>query len=162
MRHIRVSVPTAAAFAAASLLLAAQGPVSGLLQDTPPVAAAAAPAAAQPTAGRGSPYVSTHLYFGTGRHDGLPPITDEQFMKFVADVVTPRFPSGLTLQEGRGQWRDKEGDINRERSYELTVLYPAAEFRRRDTDIEFIRRLYRETYGLESVGRADVRAQASF
>ncbi|GAA0583013.1 DUF3574 domain-containing protein [Streptomyces crystallinus] len=158
MLHIRISTPAAAALLAVVLLLATGGPVSEVAYGT------AAPAAAteQSTDGRGSPYIATHLYFGTGRHQGKPPITDAEFMKFVADVVTPRFPSGLTLQEGRGQWRDKDGDINRERSYELTVLYPVKEARTRDGDIEYIRKLYCSMYELESVGRADVRAQASF
>ncbi|MFD9485665.1 DUF3574 domain-containing protein [Streptomyces sp. NPDC059991] len=158
MLHIRISTPAAAALVAIALLFATGGPVSEVAYGT----AAPAAATAQATEGHGSPYVSTHLYFGTGRHDGKPPITEEEFMKFVAEVVTPRFPSGLTLQEGRGQWRDKDGDINRERSYELTVLYPVKEARARDRDIEYIRRLYCTMYELESVGRADVRAQVSF
>ncbi|MEV6655286.1 DUF3574 domain-containing protein [Streptomyces sp. NPDC051219] len=158
MRPIRISTPSAAVFAAIVLLFASGGPVSDVAFDTP-----AASAATRQTAGeQGSPYVATHLYFGTGRHDGKPPISDEEFMEFIADVVTPRFPSGLTIQEGRGQWRDKEGDINRERSYELTVLYPVTRAKTHDADIEYIRRLYCETYGLESVGRADVRARADF
>ncbi|WP_455359192.1 DUF3574 domain-containing protein [Streptomyces sp. SYSU K21746] len=158
MRHIRISTPAAAVFAAVLLLFASGGPVSDVAFDTP----AASVATRQTAAEQGSPYVSTHLYFGTGRHHGSPPISDEEFMKFVADVVTPRFPAGLTLQEGRGQWRDKDGDINRERSYELTVLYPVTEAQARDADIEHIRRLYCEIYDLESVGRADVRARADF
>ncbi|MFF1476899.1 DUF3574 domain-containing protein [Streptomyces sp. NPDC058301] len=148
----------AAALVAVALLFATGGPVSEVAYGT----AAPAAATAQSTEGHGSPYIATHLYFGTGRHGGKPPITDDEFMKYVADVITPRFPSGLTLQEGRGQWRDKDGDINRERSYELTVLYPVKEGRARDRDIEYIRRLYCTMYELESVGRADVRAQASF
>lgn len=158
MRHIRVSTPAAAVFAAAVLFFASGGPVSDVAFDTPAVSAAA-----QQTGGeRGSPYVATHLYFGTGRHNGSPSISDEEFMEFIADVVTPRFPSGLTIQEGRGQWRDQDGDINRERSYELTVLYPVTEAQDHDADIEYIRRLYCQTYGLESVGRADVQARADF
>ncbi|MEU1071497.1 MULTISPECIES: DUF3574 domain-containing protein [unclassified Streptomyces] len=158
MLHLRISTPAAAALVAIALLFATGGPVSEVAYGTAPSATAAAPG----TEGQGSPHIATHLYFGTGRHQGKPPITEAEFMKFVADVITPRFPAGLTLQEGRGQWRDKDGDINRERSYELTVLYPVAQARARDRDIEYIRRLYCATYELESVGRADVRAQVSF
>ncbi|PKV84357.1 DUF3574 domain-containing protein [Streptomyces sp. TLI_146] len=160
MLHIRISTPAAAALVAIALLFATGGPVSEVAYGT--AAASAARSTEESIEGRGSPYLSTHLYFGTGRHGGKPPITEEEFMKFVADVVTPRFPSGLTLQEGRGQWRDKDGDINRERSYELTVMYPVTEARTRDRDIEYIRHLYCTMYELESVGRADVRAQVSF
>ncbi|GGT90977.1 DUF3574 domain-containing protein [Streptomyces violascens] len=157
MLQIRVSTPAAAAFVAVVLLFATGGPVSEVAYGTNATASAQAQ-----TAARGSSYLATHLYFGTGRHNGEPPITDDQFMKFVADVITPRFPSGLTVQQGRGQWRDKTGSINREISYELTVLYPAREAHTHDPDIEYIRRLYCAMYGLESVGRADVKAQADF
>jgi hypothetical protein len=112
--------------------------------------------------GRGKPYVATHLFFGTGRHGGKPPIPEKEFLEFVADHITPRFPSGLTIQQGRGQWRDKEGDINRERSYELIVLYPAAEAHARDADIEYIRDTYTSTYDLESVLRSDTLTRADF
>ena len=121
MLHIRVSTPAAAALVAVVLLFATGGPVSEVAYGTS--AAPAARVGRRPA--HGSPYLATHLYFGTGRHNGQPPITDDEFMKFVADVITPRFPSGLTIQQGRGQWRDKTGSINREISYELTVLYPA-------------------------------------
>ncbi|MFG3281097.1 DUF3574 domain-containing protein [Streptomyces sp. NPDC048111] len=160
MLHIRVSTPAAAALVAVALLLTTGGPVSEVT-STRPVAPVAQTQAA-PAATTGSAYRATHLYFGTGRHNGEPPITDEQFMKFVADVITPRFPSGLTIQQGRGQWRDRTGSINREISYELTVLYPEREARTHDPEIEYIRRLYCSMYGLESVGRADVKAQADF
>ncbi|UQX03830.1 DUF3574 domain-containing protein [Streptomyces sp. RerS4] len=158
MRQIRITTPAAVLLAAAALLLTFGGPVSEVSLGT-----RAATAATQDNASeQSSAYISTHLYFGTGRHNGNPPVTEEEFMKFVADVVTPRFPSGLTLQEARGQWRDKDGDINRERSYELTVMYPARETHARNADIEYIRRLYCSTWELESVGRADVRAQVDF
>ncbi|MCX5193499.1 DUF3574 domain-containing protein [Streptomyces sp. NBC_00249] len=158
MRQIRITMPAAAVFAAAALLLTFGGPVSEVSLGPRTASAASDEAASE----KGSPYVSTHLYFGTGRHNGNPPITEEEFMKFVAEVVTPRFPSGLTLQEARGQWRDKEGDVNRERSYELTLMYPVREAHARNADIEYIRRLYCTTWELESVGRADVRAQVDF
>ncbi|MGP9022206.1 DUF3574 domain-containing protein [Streptomyces sp. BR1] len=156
MLHIRLSTPAAAALVAVALLFVTQGPTSDVAYGT------AAPSASRPVGGHGSPYIATHLYFGSGRHGGQPPIPDDEFMKFVADVITPRFPSGLTIQEGRGQWRDKNGSINHERSYELTVLYPVGEFRVHDPAIEYIRHLYCTKYALESVGRADVWAQADF
>ncbi|GHB73892.1 hypothetical protein GCM10010347_50150 [Streptomyces cirratus] len=160
MRPIRISLPAAAAVLTAAVLFFASASPASNATFQPPAAASAVHQ--DGAAERGRPYVSTSLYFGTGRHDGKPPITDEQFNKFIADVVTPRFPAGLTLQEGRGQWRDKDGDINREKSYELTVLYPVTEARARDTDIEYIRNLYCAMWELESVGRADARVQVDF
>ncbi|MFJ1865942.1 DUF3574 domain-containing protein [Streptomyces sp. NPDC101733] len=160
MRSIRISMPAAAVFAAAALLLTFGGPTTG--SSAPGTAAPAAAEEQFSATAPGTAYISTHLYFGTGRHDGKPPITEDEFNKFVAEVITPRFPSGLTLQEARGQWRDKEGDINREKSYELTLLYPVKEARARNIDIEYIRRLYCKTWELESVGRADTKAQVDF
>ncbi|GAA2414349.1 hypothetical protein GCM10010420_49960 [Streptomyces glaucosporus] len=108
------------------------------------------------------PYVRTQLFFGTGRHNGEPPITEEQFMDFLDEYVTPRFPDGLTLQEGYGQWRDRTGSINGERSYELILLYPRETAEARDADIEYLRDRYTEMYGLESVGRVDEQVRADF
>ncbi|MFP8905424.1 DUF3574 domain-containing protein [Streptomyces atacamensis] len=108
------------------------------------------------------PYVRTQLFFGTGRHGGEPPITEEQFMDFLDEYVTPRFPDGLTLQEGYGQWRDRTGSINGERSYELILLYPREKAEARDADIEYLRDRYTEMYELESVGRVDEQVRADF
>ncbi|MFJ5551072.1 MULTISPECIES: DUF3574 domain-containing protein [unclassified Streptomyces] len=112
--------------------------------------------------GRGQAYVETHLYFGTQRSDGGPAVTDPQFMDFMDRRVTPAFPEGLTLQQGRGQWRNAHGVIERERSYELLLLYPAAEAKVRDQRIEAIREAYQREYAQESVGRADDRTRVDF
>lgn len=115
-----------------------------------------------PGAKREKPYVETRLYFGTGRHGGKPPVTDEQFLGFVDKYVTPRFPSGLTLERARGQWRDRAGHINRGGTYVLSVLYPRSQFRDHDGDIEKIRSAYKHAYGQESVLRTDDAQQADF
>ncbi|MEV5509847.1 DUF3574 domain-containing protein [Streptomyces orinoci] len=104
---------------------------------------------------RGKSYIGTHLFFGTGRPDGKPAVTDRQFMDFVSQRVTPRFPDGLTVQDARGQWRGRNGAVVRERSYQLTVLYPKSEARVRDRDIEAIRTAYKRAFAQESVLRAD-------
>ncbi|KPC81241.1 MULTISPECIES: DUF3574 domain-containing protein [Streptomyces] len=119
-------------------------------------AAPAAPAA------RGTVYAETRLFFGTERPDGGPAVTDAQFRSFIDRTVTPRFPDGLTVQEGRGQWRDSGGVIERERSYELLLLYPASEARRRDPQIELIRTSYETAYAQDSVARLDERTLADF
>ncbi|MFI6105564.1 DUF3574 domain-containing protein [Streptomyces sp. NPDC051310] len=122
---------------------------------------ASAPAAPAIPA-RGSSYVETRLFFGTERPDGGPDVTDQQFTAFIDREVTPRFPEGLTVQDGRGQWRDASGRIERERSYELVLLYPAAEAKARDPHIERIRDAYERAFGQESVLRLDERTLADF
>ncbi|WP_405800076.1 DUF3574 domain-containing protein [Streptomyces sp. NBC_01506] len=111
---------------------------------------------------RGADYVETRLFFGTERPDGGADVTDRQFMAFIDRYVTPDFPSGLTIQEGRGQWRDSNGVIERERSYELILLYPASEATTRDARIERIRKAYERAHAQDSVARLDERTRADF
>ncbi|MEU7280583.1 DUF3574 domain-containing protein [Streptomyces sp. NPDC045431] len=111
---------------------------------------------------RGAAYLETRLLFGTERPDGGPDVTDQQFTAFVDREVTPAFPEGLTVQDGRGQWRDASGRIERERSYELILLYPVAEAKARDPRIERIRDAYRLAFGQESVARLDERTSVDF
>ncbi|WP_234334900.1 DUF3574 domain-containing protein [Streptomyces sp. NRRL S-118] len=111
---------------------------------------------------RGSSYAETRLFFGTERPAGGPDVTDKRFMAFVDREVAPRFPEGLTVQDGRGQWRDASGTIRRERSYELVLLHPASEAKARDPHIERIRSAYERAFGQESVLRLDERTRADF
>ncbi|WP_329458397.1 DUF3574 domain-containing protein [Streptomyces sp. NBC_01497] len=132
-------------------------------QDTPPgagrPAVPAAPRGAEPPA---AAYTETRLFFGTERPDGGPAVTEAQFAAFVDREVTPSFPEGLTVQDGRGQWRDAHGTIERERSHELILLYPRSEAARRDGAIERARAAYVRTYAQDSVARLDEPARADF
>lgn len=154
------------ALAAASLAVLTVGAPAAyatLDSEQRPTAASApayGPASAQ--LHRGEAYVETRLFFGTERPDGGPDVTDRQFMSFIDRQVTPDFPSGLTIQEGRGQWRDSNGTIERERSYELILLYPASEAASRDARIVRIRDAYVRTHGQDSVARLDERTRADF
>ncbi|MFJ8648113.1 DUF3574 domain-containing protein [Streptomyces sp. NPDC093546] len=140
----------------ATVLLAAGAPAAyATLGDEP------APAARVTTV-RGQAYLETRLLFGTERSDGGPDVTDAQFTAFVDREVTPSFPEGLTVQVGRGQWRDASGRIQRERSYELVLLYPAAQAEARHPRIERIRDAYRAAFGQESVARLDERTSVDF
>ncbi|SED09047.1 Protein of unknown function [Streptomyces sp. 3213] len=141
-----------AALAIAGLLLTAAAPTAYASLDTE-----TAPA---PT--RGTPYVETQLFFGTERPDGGPAVTDRQFMAFVDKEITPDFPDGLTVQSGRGQWRDANGRIEKERSYEVILLYPVTAAGASDRKIEEIRRAYEKAFAQESVGRVDDRTRADF
>ncbi|MEU9206056.1 DUF3574 domain-containing protein [Streptomyces sp. NPDC048332] len=113
-------------------------------------------------AAQGKAYIETRLFFGTERPHGGPDVTDRQFLAFIDAEVTPRFPNGLTIQDGRGQWRDSNGVIERERSYELTLLYPVSEARLRDPQIERIRNAYEKAYAQDSVARLEERTTADF
>ncbi|QGV81426.1 DUF3574 domain-containing protein [Streptomyces ficellus] len=151
---------TRLALTTAAALLAAGAPAAYAALGDP----APAPATTTNTtvAVEGEAYLETRLLFGTERPDGGPAVTDAQFMAFVDREVTPAFPEGLTVQDGRGQWRDASGRIERERSYELTLLYPASQARERHPRIERIRGAYARAFGQESVARLDERTTADF
>ena len=163
---------TRVALTVAGLLLAAAAPTAyaGLAEADSAVPARTAPERKAPerkaperkAPDRGAPYIETQLFFGTERPDGGPAVTDAQFMAFVDSEVTPEFPDGLTVQSGRGQWRDVSGAIEKERSYELILLYPVARAAVSDRRIEEIRRAYEKEFGQEAVARVDERARVDF
>ncbi|RSS78420.1 DUF3574 domain-containing protein [Streptomyces sp. WAC06614] len=109
----------------------------------------------------GESYHETRLYFGTQRTGGGE-VREQEFAAFLDRVVTPAFPEGLTLHEGRGQWREQDGDLVRERSYELVLLYPETEAEERNVRVERIRRAYERTYDQDSVGRSDDQVTVDF
>lgn len=133
-----------------------------LLTAAAPTAYAALTDTTAPTPVRGESYTETRLLFGTERPDGGPAVTDRQFTAFVDREVTPDFPEGLTIQTGSGQWRDASGRVEKERSYELTLLYPVERTAVNDRKIEEIRRAYEKAFGQESVGRVDEKVRADF
>jgi hypothetical protein len=99
------------------------------------------------------PFVRTELYFGTAKPDGV--VTQEQFKQFVDEYVTPRFPGGLTVLRGDGQFRGESGVIVKEQSFVLILLYPYEAFADRSQRIERIRMLYKQYFDQESVLRVD-------
>ena len=62
------------------------------------------------------------LYFGLDRRDDAP-VSEEQWQKFIAEVVTPAFPKGLTVTSGRGQYLAKSGTLYDEDSKILHIVY---------------------------------------
>ena len=63
------------------------------------------------------------LYFGRSDSGGVPnAVSDEEWAQFLNDTVTPRFPDGLTVTDGAGQWRNDAGEILKERAKVLTLL----------------------------------------
>jgi hypothetical protein len=102
--------------------------------------------------------VTTTLYFGTGKTTGV--VTDEQWLGFLAEIVTPRFPQGLTVTDASGQWRSANGQIVREASHALTLVHPddAAS----DTAIDEIIARYKSSFVQESVLRTRSPSCVSF
>ncbi len=68
-------------------------------------------------------FVRYELFMGRSGPDGEV-VDDAAWETFLKDTVTPRFPDGLTVLDGRGQWRDSAGLVQRERSKLLVILAP--------------------------------------
>ena len=99
------------------------------------------------------------LYFGLSRPGGGD-VTDAEWDAFVAKEVTPRFPDGLTILSGYGQWRNAAQAIVREASRVLIILYgPAPDA---EAKIEAIRGAYKLAFQQESVMRIDSASCVSF
>jgi hypothetical protein len=99
------------------------------------------------------------LYFGLSRRDGV--VSEREFADFVDTQVTPRFPAGLTLLSGRGQFRDAGGALQVEGSRLLILMVPPNDAQA-DAKIDAIRDEYRRRFAQESVLRADGSACVSF
>lgn len=102
------------------------------------------------------PWVQSDLYFGTTNNATGEPYTEEEWMTFLANEVTPRFPDGLTVLTGIGQWRDSESsEVSQERSNVLIIVYPLEFAEDSSVLLEEIRDAYEEQFGQSSVLRVD-------
>ena len=68
-------------------------------------------------------FVEYQLFMGRDSGD-VEVVTDEAWSAFLAEIVTPRFPDGLTVLDAYGQWRGTGDEIVRERSKLLVILAP--------------------------------------
>ena len=124
------------------------------------VAVKAAPqSSAQDNAGRqkrfeASPFIRTELYFGRNKPDGAE-VSRKDFDEFLSGFVTERFPDGLTVLTGRGQFLDSDGEVERERSVVLILLYPISARNEKSVKIEEIREEYKKRFLQQSVLRVD-------
>ncbi len=90
------------------------------------------------------------LYFGRNRPDGGT-VSDAEWQRFLSEVVTPRFPQGLTVLEATGQWQGSAGGVEQERSEIVTVLHPSDE--RAQQSVREIAQEYKRRFQQEAVLR---------
>ena len=100
-------------------------------------------------------FIRTELYFGRNIPTGGT-VSELDWQKFVDEVVTPRFPDGLTVLDADGQWRGKDGTIAREESKVVVLLYPRKQRKTMNIRIEEIRSEYKRRFAQEAVMRIDV------
>lgn len=66
--------------------------------------------------------VTDHLFLGRAMPGGGV-VSDADWETFVRDVVTPRFPNGLTVWRAEGQWRGNDGANVSEQTIVLEVIH---------------------------------------
>lgn len=66
-------------------------------------------------------FIKVDLFFGRNIPGGGE-ISQEQFQEFINNVITPRFPAGLTVFDTFGQFQNSVGTIVREPSKTVTLL----------------------------------------
>ena len=100
------------------------------------------------------------LLLGMGRKDGSE-VSEAEWRTFLNNEVTPRFPDGLTVLPGYGQWRSgATGTLARESERVLLIWYKPDI--NSDAHIEAIRTAYKTRFGQDSVMRVDGLSCVSF
>ncbi len=118
----------------------------------------AASSAASPAAAA-SGQMLDRLYFGRAQPDGTE-VSEQAWAEFLRDVVTPRFPHGLTVLAGQGQWRDAQGRVDSERSFLIELVH--ADTALDSADVRAIIAAYKQRFRQESVLWLRHAVQATF
>ena len=146
------STSTAAALAATGIAMALAfsiglGPPS---RDRPSAGPAVVERLSCPLPARA--HARLELLFGSMLPGGQS-VSEADWLDFVDAEITPRFPEGLTVLTGTGQWRNARGEIIREPARVLVIWYrPVAQS---EATIAAIRNAYRLRFQQESVMRVD-------
>jgi hypothetical protein len=98
------------------------------------------------------PAVAIDLYFGRDKPSGGE-VTDAEWGAFVTEVVTSRFPDGLSVFDSSGQYREPTGRLVRERSKRLVVIVFDAPAHKAKV-IEIVE-AYKQRFGQYSVFRVE-------
>lgn len=120
--------------------------------------AACAPLVAPSCAAGATGAVSDLLYFGTSRPGGV--VSAQDWARFLADSVTPRFPQGFTAWPASGQWRSADGTVVREGSFVLSIVHPRSDAA--EAAVAAIASEYKARFRQESVLRASSPVCAAF
>ncbi|MGZ3401659.1 MAG: DUF3574 domain-containing protein [Caulobacteraceae bacterium] len=91
---------------------------------------------------------TAQLFFGRNIGD-KPVVSEADFQKFIDQEITPRFPDGLTVMDGGGQWRGDENKLIREAAKVVLIVLP----KRGDVSarIEAVRNAYKARFHQDSV-----------
>jgi hypothetical protein len=109
----------------------------------------------------GQPYVQTLLVFGLSKPDGGT-VSEAEWISFVDTYVTPSFKEGLTILDSDGQWMMESGEVIKEDSKILILLYDNESGAEVDDTIEQIKETYKNLFNQEAVLRITTAAGVSF
>lgn len=107
----------------------------------------------------GELFSRTELFFGRNRPGGT--VSEQEFQDFLDKSVTPRFPDGLTVVDGKGQFRGASASVpEKEDAKILILLYPFAP--KTSALVDEIRTDYKTQFEQQSVLRVDEQSCVSF
>lgn len=106
--------------------------------------------APRPTAASFQTLISDRLYFGRNIAGGGA-VSESDWERFLSEVITPRFPAGLTVLRSQGQWRDANSIIQREDGFILDLLHPDDE--KSEQSVQEIMTAYKTRFKQEAVLR---------
>lgn len=107
----------------------------------------------------GELFSRTELFFGHNRPGGT--VSEQEFQDFLDKSVTPRFPDGLTVVDGKGQFRGASASVpEKEDAKILILLYPFAP--KTSALVDEIRTDYKTQFEQQSVLRVDEQSCVSF
>ena len=87
-------------------------------------------------------------------------VTESDWQKFLANVITSRFPKGVTSWVAAGQWQNRDGSLAREISHVVLLIHPDSP--QSDQAISEIISSYKKQFRQEAVLRVRSPAQISF
>jgi hypothetical protein len=132
-----------------SILIRATGMALALTTASCAPALGPAPASVSPAPVK--ELIADRLFFGRAIPGGGF-VSEQEWAAFLAEVVTPRFPEGLTVWRAEGQWTDPRGGLVREPVMVVEILHPAGP--RADTSLAEITQEYRRRFRQDAVLRA--------
>ena len=137
--QLRCKVPTSLAFVAIALLLAS-----------------CATLPQQRCAAGLSPMTTAELFFGLSTPDEAE-VSASAWQSFVDTEITPRFPDGLTIEDGQGQWKGATAPL-RESAKHVTIVLSGSGAEKLDA----IRAAYKRRFHQQSVLLTQTRVCGSF
>jgi hypothetical protein len=64
------------------------------------------------------------VYFGANKPGGV--VSPEEWSTFLREVVTPKFPAGLSVWQASGQWQGGDGTLTKESTFVLSLVHARA------------------------------------